>query len=227
MDTPSPKSLEYRHLTFPTNNLATYSSIEAVNAFDIETLQPAEIMVFDKFFASGNVLDIGCGTGRTSIELHKRGLKVEAMDYSPTMIQRAKEKYPYLSFKVANAQSLPYSDNTFDMALFSFNGIDCLDEIGRKKALKEIYRVLRPHGIFAFTSHNPWSLKKNSFSLVGYYKTTHQSFGDSYLRYTTPLEQRRQLRKSRFKLVEIISHTSTHWWKFLRDPYPMYVAQKI
>lgn len=40
---------------------------------------------------NGTVLDVGCGTGRTSILLAKRGLKVDAIDIEPKIISIAKE----------------------------------------------------------------------------------------------------------------------------------------
>ncbi len=44
---------------------------------------------FDK---SKKILDIGCGTGRHSIELAKRGYKVTGIDLSESQLKRAKEK---------------------------------------------------------------------------------------------------------------------------------------
>ena len=39
------------------------------------------------------ILDIGCGTGRHSIELAKRGYKVVGIDLSECLLERAKEKH--------------------------------------------------------------------------------------------------------------------------------------
>ena len=49
------------------------------------------------------IVDIGCGTGHHVSKLSEKNLKVIGIDISPSMIQKAKENYPGLSFKVGDA----------------------------------------------------------------------------------------------------------------------------
>lgn len=44
------------------------------------------------------ILDLGCGTGDLAYEISVSGAYVTGMDYSAEMIERAKSKYPGLSF---------------------------------------------------------------------------------------------------------------------------------
>ena len=54
-----------------------------------------EIELFKTHFNKpGKIVDLGCGSGRTSIHLFERGFDVDAIDYSEAMIARAKEEYP-------------------------------------------------------------------------------------------------------------------------------------
>jgi ubiquinone/menaquinone biosynthesis C-methylase UbiE len=64
-----------------------------------------------------------------------------------------------------------FKDQSFDFVNFSFNGIDYVNLENREQALNEITRVLKPGGIFFFSTHNkssesfnlqPWLDKRNS-----------------------------------------------------------------
>jgi len=64
-----------------------------------------------------SILDLGCGTGDLANEISKAGATVTGMDLSTDMIDRAKEKFPDIDFKVGNAEEF-YIENRFD-AVFS------------------------------------------------------------------------------------------------------------
>ncbi len=54
-----------------------------------------------------------------------------------------------------DAAMLAFSDKSFDAALFSFNGIDCIFPSPlRRQALSEMRRVVRPGGLVYFSGHN-------------------------------------------------------------------------
>ncbi|TDQ34114.1 class I SAM-dependent methyltransferase [Aureibacillus halotolerans] len=62
-----------------------------------------------------HILDVGCGTGDLTQTIADAGAAVTGIDASADMIQKAKSKYPALSFDVADAQQLSY-ENAFDAA---------------------------------------------------------------------------------------------------------------
>jgi 2-polyprenyl-3-methyl-5-hydroxy-6-metoxy-1,4-benzoquinol methylase len=77
---------------------------------------------FDK---SIKILDIGCGTGRHSIELAKRGYKVTGIDLSESQLTRAKENAKRenlrIDFQKYDARHLPFK-NEFDLAIMICEG---------------------------------------------------------------------------------------------------------
>ena len=220
----------------------SYNNELAVKAYSNMThLLPTEEIIFSKYFnIPGKILDLGCGTGRTSNFLYKLGHDVTAIDYSPEMIKKAKEKNTStnIDFKVMNARHLLFADEFFDYALFSFNGLDYLyPEEERLEALREIYRVLKPGGIFAFSSHNSLLIPNTARRMFNFIKTVlagrifkycwdYQGFGKLLTYHISPIKQIKQLGGG-FKNIEIISNYSDDFRKALfKDPYFSYVAKK-
>ncbi|MBN8707001.1 MAG: class I SAM-dependent methyltransferase [Bacteroidetes bacterium] len=111
------------------------------------------------FEKSLSILDIGCGTGRHSIELTKRGYQVTGIDLSDSMLQKAKEKATALNltitFQKQDARNLPFS-NQFDVALMLCEGSFPLMETDEMnfEILKSASKSLKENGKFIFTTLN-------------------------------------------------------------------------
>jgi ubiquinone/menaquinone biosynthesis C-methylase UbiE len=136
--------------------------IAAIYAYNNKSgLQPPEEMIFQKY--SGNIynkriLDIGCGTGRTTFILKDLSKEYTGIDYSAEMIAycenifKCGENVRFIPCDVRNMRI--FGDGQFDFVLVSYNGLDYIDHEGRRIALSEIHRVLREDGMFVFSSHN-------------------------------------------------------------------------
>lgn len=89
------------------------------------------------------VLDIAAGTGTSSAAVAKSGAEVVAADFSSGMIEVGRVKHPKITFVEADAMALPFDDDEFDAVTISFGLRNIVDP---KKALDEMYRVLKPGG---------------------------------------------------------------------------------
>lgn len=111
------------------------------------------ISYFDRgLLKNGKALDVGCGNGRNSFYLAKKGLEVEGIDFSKTSIewgkQIAKEKSIKVNFLCQSIFAFQDKPESFDFIYDS----GCLHHIKphrRNQYLKTILKYLKPDGYFA------------------------------------------------------------------------------
>lgn len=99
------------------------------------------------------VLDLGCGSGRDTEALSRRGLQTIGLDISVPMLQRARQAEPVGTFVAGDALSLPIPPSSLD-GVWAMASLVHLDTAQTLAALEEVARVLRPSGA-AFISV-PW-----------------------------------------------------------------------
>jgi 2-polyprenyl-3-methyl-5-hydroxy-6-metoxy-1,4-benzoquinol methylase len=105
------------------------------------------------------ILDIGCGTGRHSLELAKRGYNVTGVDLSASQLQRANEKAIEkglnINFFEADARELGFS-NEFDLIIMLCEGSFPLMETDEMnfQILKNASNALSENGKIIFTTLN-------------------------------------------------------------------------
>jgi ubiquinone/menaquinone biosynthesis C-methylase UbiE len=61
------------------------------------------------------VLDVGCGPGLAARAAIERGASAIGVDFSEAMIDEARGRNPGVEFRVADAQSLPFENGSFDL----------------------------------------------------------------------------------------------------------------
>lgn len=106
------------------------------------------IIEFLKYLDKGdNILDAGCGSGRDSILLAKKGFSVVGIEISNTAIEKAKkfaaEQNLKIPFKKCAVEKIDFPDEHFDKIYTCY----VLHHSDLKKALHEFHRVLKPKGI--------------------------------------------------------------------------------
>jgi len=145
------------------SNETLYGLADVAEGYAQESdLQPPEKTIFRQmlpFLPTSRMLDIGVGGGRTTIHFAKEVREYVGTDYSESMVaaceQRFSEHPDSVSFKTCDARAMEmFETNSFDFILFSFNGIDSVSREDREKIFKEIRRVGKPGGTFAFSTHN-------------------------------------------------------------------------
>jgi SAM-dependent methyltransferase len=160
-----------------------------------------------------NVLEIGCGTGYFSKELTKTNASITSIDISPNLLEIAKKEVidKNIKFKIENAYSLSFSDESFDIIV----GSSVLHHLDIDKALSEFYRVVKKGKTICFTEPNMLNpqiaLQKNIPSLKKY-------LGDSpdetaFFRWSLV----KKLKKVGFHNIKIVP------FDFLHPSFPKYI----
>lgn len=150
-------------------NLAFFSQPEIVLDYARAAvnvgLWNSERALCEKFIArDAEILELGAGAGRVSLALAREGYsKITVTDFAPPMVEIAQTifedsgvaKDAGLRFAVEDATQLSFPGESFDAVIFAFNGLQMIPKQARREqAIREIFRVLRPDGIFIFTGHD-------------------------------------------------------------------------
>jgi trans-aconitate methyltransferase len=93
----------------------------------------------------GPVADIGCGPGRLTAYLHRRGVAVSGIDLSPQMIALARRMYPDLHFDVGSMTALRLPANSLGGILAWYSVIHVPDE-QLPDVFAQFHRLLVPGG---------------------------------------------------------------------------------
>ena len=104
-------------------------------------------------FVSGKVLEVGVGTG-FMLPYYPRDIELHAIDAVPEMLEVAKKRAEELGlnarFYVMDAESLEFPSESFDTVVSAF--VFCTVP-NPERAMKELYRVLKPGGRAIFLEH--------------------------------------------------------------------------
>jgi len=112
------------------------------------------------------ILDAGAGTGRAVPSLFERYKKANlvALDLSEKMLNKTGRYGSFLRsphLVCADIEQLPFADNSFDLVFSSLSMQWCND---LNNALLEARRVLKPGGLFVFSTFGPDTLKELRYS---------------------------------------------------------------
>ncbi len=173
------------------------------------------------------VLDLCAGTGDLAFALAATGVAsaVVATDFAPEMLEVARRKAARFSgptevtFSVADAQSLPFDDESFDVVTVAF-GVRNLPD--RDANFAEVFRVLKPGGRYVVLEFSrppfaPWRALYHVYlrsvipilgsMLSGGDRASFQYLNDSIRRFPDQAKLAAELRAAGFTAIGWTNHT--------------------
>ena len=127
--------------------------------FGLEPSIPAKkALNFFKEKKINNIIELGAGLGRDSIFFAKNNIKIQALDYSSSGIEKINHKIKkdnlsnYISTKLFDVrEKLPFKDNSIDACYSHMLYCMALTIVDLQKLNNEIHRILKPNGLNIYT----------------------------------------------------------------------------
>lgn len=114
------------------------------------------------------VLDVAAGNGNATLAAARRYCLVTSTDYVDTLLARGRERADADGldpvFQTADAEALPFADDSFDVVLSTFGVMFTPDQ---ERAAAELLRVCRPGGVVALANWTPEGLIGQMFKTLG------------------------------------------------------------
>jgi ubiquinone/menaquinone biosynthesis C-methylase UbiE len=144
----SSDSYEQRHAA----SLAGHNAL----SWGLWRIPEAELHVLGEV-AGKDILELGCGAARWSIALAQQGARPVGLDFSSQQLQHARRlmreagvDFPLIE---ASAEQVPLPDASFDIVFCDWGAMTFSDPY---HTVPEVARLLRPGGLFAFSSGTPF-----------------------------------------------------------------------
>jgi SAM-dependent methyltransferase len=114
------------------------------------------------------VLDVAAGNGNATLAAARRGCLVTSTDYVAALLERgqdrARAEHLDVTFQVADAEALPFADDSYDAVLSTFGVMFAPDQ---DKATVELGRVCRRGGRIGLANWTPEGFVGQMFKILG------------------------------------------------------------
>lgn len=118
--------------------------------------------------AGERVLDVAAGNGNATLAAARRWAVVTSTDYVPAMLERARGRAEAegltVTFQTADAEALPFENETFDVVLSTFG---VMFTPNQDQAAREMLRVCRPGGRIGMANWTPEGFIGQLFRTMG------------------------------------------------------------
>jgi SAM-dependent methyltransferase len=120
--------------------------------------------------AGWRVLDVAAGNGNAALAAARRRCDVVATDYVPELLERARERAAAdrlpLECQTADAEKLPFADESFDAVTSTFGVMFTPDQ---ERAAAELLRVCKLRGKIGLANWTPGGFIGQLFATIGKY----------------------------------------------------------
>lgn len=160
---------------------------------------------FLKLLPNGNVLDLGCGTGRLAIPLTQKGFKVVGLDASLPMLALARQKAQSLPIEWIHGDIREFHlHKTFDLIFMAGNTFQALlTEKDQRHMLDCVRKHLKPSGLFVFNTRNPQQRNLTTTSEFEFWHSFQDHHGENVQVYGTQKAD---------SIQSIITYTTKRFW---------------
>jgi SAM-dependent methyltransferase len=114
------------------------------------------------------VLDVAAGNGNVTLAAARRWCRVTSTDFVPSLLERARERAAAerleVEFQQADAEALPFADDSFDAVVSTFG---VMFTPHQERAAAELIRVCRPGGKIGLANWTPDSMIGKLFKIIG------------------------------------------------------------
>jgi len=119
---------------------------------NIRKLEVQKIIECLRFLYRGHtlkILEVGCGNGYTAEQIAKLRYQLTCIDFCEPLIEIAKQRnLENVKFFVSDVLDLQFADSSFDLVFSERCLVNLVSWEKQKKALNEIWRVLKPNGFY-------------------------------------------------------------------------------
>ena len=120
--------------------------------------------------AGQKVLDVAAGNGNVSLAAARRWCNVVSTDYVPALLERGRARANAdgltIEFKEADAEALPFADDSFDVVVSTFG---VMFTPNQERAAAELVRVCRSGGRIGLANWTPEGFIGQLFKTLGKY----------------------------------------------------------